>query len=160
MFNIITNIQKFIKPYNRIILIIFLVIIFSAVSLFFYNRYLKQKIVKNKFQDVANADNRAPTADIYFYHVDWCPHCVKAQPEWNKFVEANNNKLINGVILVAHSIDCTDNNDPSIKDILQKNNINSFPTVKLTIDGEGTIDFDSKIKQSSLESFVNTVIGK
>jgi hypothetical protein len=63
-------------------------------------------------------------------------------------------------LLVAHSVDCTDNTDPTIKDILQKNNINSFPTVKLNIGGEGTIDFDSKIKQSSLESFVNTVVGK
>jgi len=157
---IIDAIQRFIKPYNRYILILFLVLVFVTFSVFLYFRYVSPKIQTKKFKDVVNEPNRVSSATIYFFHVDWCPHCIKAKPEWDKFTDKYNGKTINGHTLKTIDIDCTKDNkgDPKTQDIIQKNNIKSYPTVKMSIDGGETIELDSKINENSLEQFVNSVL--
>jgi len=158
---IIDTIQRFFKPYSRYILIVFLVLVFVLFSVFLYFRYVSPKIQTKKFKDVVNEPNRKSGATIYFFHVDWCPHCIKAKPEWDKFTEKYNGQTINGYTLRAVDIDCTKDNtgdDPRIQDIIQKNNIKSYPTVKMSIDGGETIELDSKINENSLDQFVNSVL--
>ena len=29
---------------------------------------------------------------LYFFGVEWCPHCKHAKPEWDAFVEENKSK--------------------------------------------------------------------
>ena len=36
--------------------------------------------------------------------------------------------------------------------------VDSFPTVKMVLNGDQTIDFDSKITKRTLDTFINTVI--
>jgi thioredoxin-like negative regulator of GroEL len=61
----------------------------------------------------------------------------------------------------GHEIQCVDVNctkeTPDIKDLLTEYNIESYPTVKMVKDGK-TIEFDSKIKETTLEKFIDTML--
>jgi len=112
---------------------------------------------KSPSTNVANANRRSQNADIYFFHVDWCPHCIKSAPEWKKFADSTNGKVVNGFTIHCHDVDCTDNSDPQVAAIIQNNKINGFPTVKMTFDDGTTVEFESNISQQSLATFVETV---
>lgn len=82
-------------------------------------------------------------------------------PEWNQFKDEYNGKLINGYKVSCVDIDCSDDDDQRIKDMLTQKKIDSFPTVKATIEGrngkEMTISFESKTTKKNLEKFLLSI---
>jgi len=92
------------------------------------------------------------------FHVDWCPHCHKALPEWQSFCDEYNNKNVNGYLIRCerNGTNCTDENDPKIAAIINENKIESYPTVIL-LKNDKRYDFDAKITRNSLEQFVQSV---
>jgi len=179
MANLITYANTLFKPYYKYITSIFLIILFVLVSKFVYDTYFA-KLKKNKdYLNVANTKNTKDICAIYFFYVDWCPHCVKAKPEWKSFKDQYDNKVVNGYVLKCYEIDCTkDNGDEVIQfdnsvnndvnqipiqptpiktsDLIKKYNIESYPTVKL-MKGDVVVEFDSKITKDTLTQFVNSV---
>ena len=116
MVKLISYVNILLKPYYKYITGFVLLVLFILVAKFAYDTYFV-KFKKNKdFQNVANAKNTKEICAIYFFYVDWCPHCVKAKPEWQKFKEQYHNKVMNGYILKCYDIDCTkDNGDEVIQ---------------------------------------------
>jgi thiol-disulfide isomerase/thioredoxin len=176
MANILVYVDSILKPYYKVILGVFLLIVFITIARYSYQTFFV-KVNQNKdHSNIANANNVKPITTIYFFHVDWCPHCVKAVPEWNAFVEAYNNKEVNGHIVQCYDIDCTDDNgdvtvqfDPTtglttnmvptpvkISKLIEKYNIDSYPTIKLTKDNN-VVDFEAKVTKQNLIQFVNSV---
>lgn len=179
MANLYTYVNNLLKPYYKYILGFFILFIFLVIARFGYRYYFMKMNKNKKFTDVANANNVKPIMSIYFFHVDWCPHCVKAQPQWNAFKEQYDNTEVNGYLLKCYDINCTDDNGEEviqydnrnkdalvstniqptpikISEIIKKYNIDSYPTVKLTKD-DLVIEFDSKITKDTLVKFVNSV---
>jgi thiol-disulfide isomerase/thioredoxin len=154
MANIIEVISKMVRPYYYYIIAFVILIIFAVVAVYAYNNIKAQQ--KNRFSDVANANRRNREAIVYFFHVDWCPHCKKALPEWNNFVSKYDGKEINGYKLKCVDKDCTKETS-DITELINRFNIDSYPTIKLIRDNN-TIDFESKITATSLEKFVNTML--
>ena len=110
MANILVYVDSILKPYYKVILGVFLLIVFITIARYSYQTFFV-KVNQNKdHSNIANANNVKPITTIYFFHVEWCPHCVKAIPEWNEFVEVYNNKEVNGHIVQCYDIDCTDDN--------------------------------------------------
>ena len=130
-------------------------VIFAYAGYYAYNEYYVKPNHNKLFGDVANANRRNPVI-IYFFHVDWCPHCKKAQPEWDKFANEYNNKELNGYIIKCQDIDCTQETSDVTRAINQYK-IESYPTVKMVKD-EKTIEFDARINQNTLDQFVNTML--
>jgi len=176
MANILVYVDSILKPYYKVILGVFLLIVFITIARYSYQTFFV-KVNQNKdHSNIANANNVKPITTIYFFHVDWCPHCVKAVPEWNAFVESYNNKEVNGHIVQCYDIDCTDDNgdvtvqfDPTtgittnmvptpvkISKLIEKYNIDSYPTIKLTKDNN-VVDFEAKVTKQNLIQFVNSV---
>jgi thiol-disulfide isomerase/thioredoxin len=176
MANIVVYVGSLLKPYYRYILAFLLLVVFITVARYSYQTYFV-KVQKDKnSSNIANANNIKPITAIYFFHVDWCPHCVKAVPEWNAFVDAYNNKEVKGHLVQCYNIDCTDDNgdvtiqtDPTtggatnisptpvkISQLVQKYKIDSYPTIKLTKDNN-VIDFEAKVTKQNLVQFVNSV---
>jgi len=167
--NIITYIYEKTQPYHFNIILSILVIIFSLVAYYAYNTYFASKQNMKPFDDVANANNADNTAQIYFFHAQWCPYCQKAYPEWTKFASVTNKKVINGYLVECIEVDCTGDNGSieenkfidltphDIAELISKYNINSYPTIKMVKDSE-TIEFEAKITESSLQKFVNSVL--
>ena len=154
MAGLIEVITKYIRPYYYHIMVFVVFIIFLTVGIYAYNSIQSQQ--KNKFSDVANANRRNRDAIVYFFHVDWCPHCKKALPEWKNFLSKYDNKEINGYRVKCVEKDCTKETS-DITELINRYNIDSYPTIKLIKDSS-TIDFESKITASSLEKFVNTML--
>lgn len=178
MANLITYANTLLKPYYKYITGVVLLILFILVSKFVYDTYFVKYNKNKELSNVANAKNTKEICAIYFFSVEWCPHCVKAKPEWKAFKDQYNNKVVNGYVLKCYDIDCTKDNgeeviqfdnsingsqqipiEPTpvkISTLIKKYNIDSYPTVKLT-KGDIVVDFDSKITKETLIQFVNSV---
>jgi len=175
MANIITVIGEKLKPYNTIIISCFIFVVFIALAYYAYKKYFLPRQEKNKMSDVANVNSRKRIANIFFFYVDWCPHCKTAKPEWNNFKINFDNSDINGYTIKCYDINCTEDNGtidivdmPSdasdikttptqISDLIRKYNIEAYPTIKMMKD-DYTIDYDAKITEESLSKFVHTAL--
>jgi thiol-disulfide isomerase/thioredoxin len=154
MAGLIDVVSKYVRPYYFIIISIIILIVFVVIGYYGYKRFNKQN--ENRFNDVANANRRNKEATVLFFHVDWCPHCKKALPEWKSFCSQNDGKEINGYKIKCVDIDCT-KESADVTAAINKYNIDSYPTVKMLRD-ENVIEFDSKITSTTLTSFVNTML--
>jgi len=156
MSSILDTINNYLKQYYCSMTIVFVVLFFLVVGYYSYVYYFKSKLDNSSYKNVANANNRDKSGELFFFHVDWCPHCVKAKPEWDKFVpgdDENGTRQIKGYKINCRSIDCTKNDE-----LASQFKINSYPTVKLVLDGKEPIEFESKITKETLETFVDTII--
>lgn len=169
MSKIVDAILNSVSRYSFIILVVLLFVAFSFAGYYGYKKYMDDKIAVTKFADVANADRNNKNATMMMFFVDWCPHCKTAKPEWDKFKSAYDGKPINGYMLKCVEVNCTDDSPANYKGetsasadriaaLIKKHNIQSYPTIKLIIDGGETVEFDSKITKDSLATFVNTVV--
>ena len=144
----------YIKPVQRYLLVLFLIILFGLVGMYAFKWYVEPMIADPNADDVANANFRTGEVQVYIFTADWCPHCKKAKPEWLNFKKSYNGKDINGQTLNLIDVDCTDGTNP----LIQKYNINGYPTAFM-LNGNQRIDFDSKITESNLVQFVNGILG-
>lgn len=155
MANIVEVVRRYIAPYYFVIITVTMIVLFMVVGYYAYDRfYLKP--AANKFKDVSNASRRDKEVNIFFFHVDWCPHCKKALPEWNAFKSQTDGKQVNGYLVKCVDMDCT-NETSDITRAINEYKIDSYPTVKMLRE-EKVIDFDSKITTTSLNSFVTTML--
>jgi len=175
MSNIITVISDTLRPYANSIMGLFIFFIFIAVGYYSYYKFYIPYIEKKKYSDVANINNRKKIANIYFFFVDWCPHCKTAKPEWNNFKLQYNNTEKGDYLIKCYDINCTADNGTieiadippeagdikttptKITDLIRKYNIEAYPTIKMIKD-DTTIDYDAKITNSNLEQFIESAI--
>jgi len=174
--NVFTVISDYIRPYQTFIMFLFIFFVFSSLAFYAYNNYYIPYREKDKKSDVANNPDRKKIANIFFFFVDWCPHCKTAKPEWNNFKVQYNNTEVNGYIIKCVDINCTDDSGTidivdipeyvqddikptptKIADLIRKYNIEAYPTIKMAKD-DYTIDYDAKISADSLDKFVHTAL--
>jgi thiol-disulfide isomerase/thioredoxin len=158
MAGFIELVQRYVAPYYYYVIGLIVFIIFVIVAKYGYDKFYagKEKRGDKVFSNVANATMRDNIATVYFFHVDWCPHCKTATPEWNKFKAGNDGKKVNGYVVNCVEVNCT-NEDSEITKTINEYKIQGYPTVKMVKDGQ-KIEFDSKITQGTLEQFVNTML--
>lgn len=78
---------------------------------------------------------------IYFFYVDWCPHCTRAKPEMEK-VKKNNNKV--KVIFV---------NCDEQKQLAQEHNVRAYPTVVLS-NNNNNVELDTAVNEENVNTFI------
>jgi thiol-disulfide isomerase/thioredoxin len=158
----LTTLSDSIAPYYYFILAFICIIIFTLCGYYAYNTFYvdKYESKKAKFSDTANANMSDKEAVLYFFHVDWCPHCKTAMPEWQSFLESGyDGREIGDYVLTCKDIDCTNEDDPEVMSYINKYTISGFPTIKLLKDG-AVYDFEAKIKENSLEQFVEAILSE
>jgi len=154
MSKIIEVVKNVIRPYYYYIIVILALILVAIIAKYAYTNYYLKK--QTKFNDVANANRRNKVVNIFFFHVDWCPHCKTALPEWNKFMNQYDGEEINGYMIACVDINCT-NETSEVTTAINKYGIESYPTVKMLKD-EKIIEFDSKISSTALQQFAMTML--
>lgn len=147
--------EKFVRPYLFIITVIVSIVLFIWGAHYVFTNFKNQK---KSSADVVNTggDDVGTAIQIYLFHVDWCPHCKTALPQWKLFADMWDGKQLNGHVISCVEVNCTDNDSPRIKKYLDDYNIDSFPTVKAVI-GEKVVDFDAKVTHKNLEAFAKSV---
>jgi thiol-disulfide isomerase/thioredoxin len=152
---------SFVNPRKNIFWIIFITIVFIFASYYGYNQFYLPWLSSKKYSDVANTDptstGNGGDVTIYFFSADWCPHCKTALPEWQNFSQNYNGKEVNGYVIKCVNINCTDNTDADVQEYIQKYNIEGYPTIKMVKDNK-VIDFDAKVTNSALNSFVKNMV--
>jgi len=159
MANLVTFLSEKVRPYTTYISVLLLIIIFLIASVLLYRQFSKNNLNETKkFQDVANNGSRMNEITIRMFHVDWCPHCKTSFPEWQAFCDQYNETNVNGYRIVCNrdGDNCTNDKDPTIKGMLENNNITSFPTV-FALKDDKRYDFDSKVTKGALDQFVQYV---
>jgi len=175
MAGIIEYVYTRMRSYLNYVLYATILLLFVMVGYYAYTKFYKPLQRAKESKDIANNGDRASIADIYFFHADWCPHCKTATPEWEAFKRDHNQQTINGSTINCIDVNCTDDNGPApvvkdssgkelrgdtpqtLKDLLKNFGVDSYPTIKLTKDGN-TFDFDAKVTEANLTEFVNSVL--
>jgi thiol-disulfide isomerase/thioredoxin len=160
MSNLISFILQRIRPIlPRIITIIVVVVI--AAGLYYLYQHAQKVEEEKQMKNIANANPNGYTLSILMFHVDWCPHCKKALPEWRAFCDEYDGKQVGGYMVECKDLDCTDNKDPAMKSLTDKYIVKQFPTIKAVLAGkdgvETTVDYDAKVNKKNLEQFVISV---
>ena len=101
------------------------------------------------------ADDNRNGAKVMFFFADWCPHCTKAKPEWNKLKKI---KTIKGKEIEYVDVDCTKNDSPSVQAKLKKHNVSGFPTFKVLI-GDKSHDYNGSPNHKEIEKSIAKPLG-
>lgn len=64
-------------------------------------------------------------ATIEFFHASWCHHCKEFMPEWNKLKN-----------MLPPNVEAKSYEDSENAQKMQDENIQGFPTIKITINGD------------------------
>ena len=97
------------------------------------------------------------TITVTLYHADWCGHCIKFEPIWEKFVDlAKADKLfdMNGNKVKVVTKDYVHRKNESIKNdnqLIESHNINSFPTIIV----EDVAKYEYNGSKNDKDSFIN-----
>jgi thiol-disulfide isomerase/thioredoxin len=158
MANFVDVISRVFRPYRRTILIVALLILFVVVGTYGINRYYTTPKKSSEFKDVANANRRNPEIEIYLFWTDWCPHCKKAKPDWMAFQQEYNGKVINNYQIKCTDVDCSNDKDAQVQNMLAQYKVNSYPTV-IALKNSEPVGFDAKISKSSLDQFIQSLTG-
>jgi len=136
------------------VLMIFLAIVLIIVIYYIYTKYFSNGLGKT----IENMENQSgdKAAELMLFHVDWCPHCKTAKPEWDQVKDEYQNKSINGYKVMFNEINCTDETPEKVK-MIETYKIEGYPTIKLVKDNQ-VIDFDAKPTKETLTKFLNTVL--
>ncbi len=133
-----------------------LAILLIVAGVYFYLDYVK-KTGDDVVESLADGSQPADReAELMFFHVDWCPHCKTAKPEWDELKAEYSNNNINGYRVMFTEVNCTEET-PEIESMIQKFKIEGYPTIKLVKEGQ-VIEYDAKPTKSTMLDFLNTVL--
>lgn len=155
------NIEDIVKDYviilknfvnkNFTFILVIMVIAFIVSIIIFYQAakfvFKRRKVVEKYGNAIENK--------VLMFHVDWCPHCKKALPEWNLFKSEYNNKTIDSKKISVVEYDLTNSSDPNNKKLIEKYNIEGYPTVIFDKGGE-FVELDVKVTKDNLVDFVKS----
>jgi len=141
-------------------LIIILVVSLIGVSYYVYLNFTQSKTIYKMNSEKkplgSGSGGSSNEAELLFFYVDWCPHCKTAKPAWEDIKSQYENKTINGYKIIFTEINCTEETD-EVEKMMNKYNIEGFPTIKLIKDGQ-VIEYDAKPTKETLVQFLNTVL--
>ena len=136
----------------------FIALFLAVVAHKLYKRQVKSGQAASYYEGYSNAPESGaaatPVATIRMFKVDWCPHCKKALPEFQKVEDAYNGKVVNGYKL---NFVVVDGEDPNNEALVNQFKIQGYPTIVLTKDGKN-IEYDAKVDKPTLTKFINTMV--
>lgn len=132
------------KNVNKVLLLVGILLVLFVVHKYFLSKEGFESQPEELDENIAGQEKTA----VLFY-AEWCGHCKKFMPEWDKLSEEVNKTNENVKIM---KVNCGDpKTKPEHKEIMKKHSIQGYPTIKIFKNGnEEEYDGDrssSKIKQ-------------
>ena len=99
-------------------------------------------------------NNTKEPVTVYFFYVDWCPHCTNAKPEVAALEQelATQNNLINGVPVEVKQVNCDEE-----KELAAEYNVKAYPTV-VAVKGNETEQLNNKVTKSNLKDWLSSLV--
>ena len=98
---------------------------------------------------------RAAITIIYCYFILHRLEQEKSSPvEWDKFKDTYHDKIVNGYKINLRTVNCTNEDDSEVKNLLDQFNIDGFPTIKAVKNGK-VYDYDAKPDSNNLKQFLD-----
>ncbi len=109
-----------------------------------YEKYkVKYLNLKNQLNNEMSGGGKK--VDIILFKADWCGHCIKLKPIWEKVKEKFNNKFN----FITYDADKN-------TELFEKYQVDAFPTIIIQ-DGEHKKEYDGPRDINSLESLFNNL---
>jgi len=143
--------KDFVKPLEKQLVTFFVFIIFAVAGYYGYCWFGKSTVENLSDENMANNNRRISESKLMFFSADWCPHCKKAKPEWDKFSSEYANKEIGNYKVMPESVDCTDGENR----LIQEYSIDGYPTVIMIKDGK-RVNFSGRITDENIQQFVES----
>uniref|UniRef100_A0A6C0JF24 Thioredoxin domain-containing protein n=1 Tax=viral metagenome TaxID=1070528 RepID=A0A6C0JF24_9ZZZZ len=149
------------KMSTTTIIVIIAVVLFIILAIYYYYNHVSPKLKTsyhaNREGEFGSSES-GPTkqAELMLFYADWCPHCKTAKPIWNDLKTQYQNKTINGYQVIFTDVNCS-TESAETEQMMNKYNIEGFPTIKLLKDGQ-IIEYDAKPTKETLNEFLNTVL--
>lgn len=137
--------------------------IFIGVAIYVYSYYIAPSLNPAYVPNKEFQEEKASSAEITFFYVDWCPHSKAAKVEWDKVKDKFNKKIINGSVVDFVEIN-GEENDGQVMTAFETQHkltgdkqIDGFPTIIL-VKGDQVVVFDAKPNEESLTEFLHTTL--
>lgn len=147
MFDQITNTWNEMSFYMKLGVIAIVVIVLYFVYAKFQQPAARQVMPQNTEGMMGSGGDVVCT----MYYTDSCPHCIKAKPEWSKFEDQYNGKVVNGKKVLIVKINCGEH-----PEIAEKDNIQGFPTFKFAFNGK-TFDYEDDRVLDNFVAFLQRI---
>jgi thiol-disulfide isomerase/thioredoxin len=152
--------DKYLRHYLPYYFVLLLLVLFGGISYYLFLQYYLNPSVDVKYKDVPNMSDNDKRVLITMYHVDWCPYCKTALPEYESFKQKYNDQIVNGYRIRVVEMDCTDESDPQVKIVQQ--DVTSYPTVKALVPDTVTgrdkeVKFEARVTSTNLSRFAETI---
>ena len=159
--NAVSNVTKVSWSNPLVIVIILLVVLIVLLAIFrsaspFLNLGFGMNAhlgdLKASFQVEAFDNNDSEQSCLVLYYAEWCSHCQKAKPEYQRLIEE-----YNGNVKIM-MIDC---DDPSNKELVESQNIKGYPTIRYYPNGlSGSYkEYSGERKYSNFAQYLGGVTG-
>lgn len=138
---------------NNVLLVIGILLL-VALGVYGYYKYTKRPkyIDNNEYDSKKSPNQKSKSIDVYYFYVDWCPHCKKARPIWNQL--KNEMPTVNGRTINYFEIDCEDT-DNGGRQTANKFEVTGYPTIKM-VNNKQIIEYDAKPELDTLKQFIKT----
>jgi len=134
-------------------------IVLTIISALFYYFIISGNFDKTKSSDSVqpvSVSDGTDGAQITLFYATWCPACKSIKSGWDQFKTDYSNQKINGYTLIVNEVDCSEP-DAEVEDIMNRNKITGFPTVKLVYSGKD-IEMQKRPTYENLIEFVNSTL--
>jgi thiol-disulfide isomerase/thioredoxin len=91
-------------------------------------------------------------ANLYIFHTDWCGHCMKAMPEWEK-LESGPKQFGNTTVTFTR---VNAENDRTTADLYE---VDAYPTVKLETP-KALYTYTGRVTAEGLTEYLRQTFGK
>jgi thiol-disulfide isomerase/thioredoxin len=142
---------------SKFIIILLLALVFLIAAFYVFKKYvlpLNNSFKPNNEFPSSNTDETTEEkyAIMYMFKVDWCPHCKKALPIWEKIVADYQDKIIKGYIMDFKLIDGEEDAETT-----DKFNVEGYPTIKMIKDDQ-IIEYDAKPDYDTIVQFMQSTL--
>jgi len=93
-----------------------------------------------------------PKGELLIVKAEWCGHCKRAKPEFQRLVRASPIKLQDGSEVTVRMLDEKDN-----KQEVQQLGVQGYPTIKFVPTGAAAVDYNGERTHDGVMSFLQSV---
>lgn len=125
-------------------------VLFVVALLLILYHFLSNRKQNEQFVDYSPQDNEV---NFVLFYAEWCPHCQRFEPVWDRLATDLNGTQINGKTVNIQKVDCAKRGN---KESCAENDVNSYPTIKcFTVNG--VQEYEGEREYDALKSFLNVV---